>query len=498
MSNPFSCFNKITPINGLDINNPDNAMQNNYAWSMTELGDYLYVGTARNILYSIFANQVIGDIPPPKELTPNDPVNRGEIWRYKMDGSEEWQRVYTTPDDNNLGFRFMITYTPPGGVPTIYAGALSLPNIPGLSASTLPNFDVPDLFMVQSTDGENWEILDTDILGFSTRYMTEHNGKLYMGALPLMGQADTQLFVTENPANGWEPISVNGNPNSNPRGNVDLLLSFNNHLYVGTGRKEGFELWRTCGIEPEQNNWVLVVDKGAGDARNEHPWAIEVFKNHIYIGTAIEAAVLTLDPDRQLVSPKGFDVIRVDKQDNWELIVGGKPVVPTEPTTGTRGTALSRFSSGFGNFTNAYCWQIRAQGDHLYLGTFSWSVLIPSFIRLLPDIFGDQLTGNPTVDKATILDGIKMLAQQFPKLQYIDFDKLLDALANLITKLGSWTFGFDLWRSRDGVYWFPVSLNGLGNQHNYGVRMLYLAQNGKLYLGTANPFDGLEVWVKPE
>jgi hypothetical protein len=30
------------------------------------------------------------------------------------------------------------------------------------------------------------------------------------------------------------------------------------------------------------------------------------------------------------------------------------------------------------------------------------------------------------------------------------------------------------------------------------VRMLYLAKNGNLYLGTANPFDGLEVWVKPK
>jgi len=32
-----------------------------------------------------------------------------------------------------------------------------------------------------------------------------------------------------------------------------------------------------------------VVDQGAGDARNEHPWSIAVFRDHIYVGTAIEA-----------------------------------------------------------------------------------------------------------------------------------------------------------------------------------------------------------------
>jgi len=54
-------------------------MQNNYAWSMTELGDYVYVSTARNIFYSIVSNQVFGDIPIPDELTPRNPVMRGEI-----------------------------------------------------------------------------------------------------------------------------------------------------------------------------------------------------------------------------------------------------------------------------------------------------------------------------------------------------------------------------------------------------------------------------------
>ena len=45
-----SGFCKITPVNGFDTLNPDNAKQNNYCWSMEEMGDYIYVGTGRDIL----------------------------------------------------------------------------------------------------------------------------------------------------------------------------------------------------------------------------------------------------------------------------------------------------------------------------------------------------------------------------------------------------------------------------------------------------------------
>ena len=45
-------FKKITETNGIDIDNLKNAKQNSYAWSMAELGNYIYVGTSRNMLSS--------------------------------------------------------------------------------------------------------------------------------------------------------------------------------------------------------------------------------------------------------------------------------------------------------------------------------------------------------------------------------------------------------------------------------------------------------------
>jgi len=464
MSEYVGGFRKITPVNGFDTANPDNAMQNNYSWSMEEMGDYLYVGTARNILYNILSNQVFGDFPVPEILVPENVDNRGEIWRKKKDGAGSWERVYKAPNlPSSIGFYFMKRYTAPNNETALYAGLMTL---------------TPDLVIVKSTDGENWYPLPSDIVGSSTRTMVEHRGILYMGALQVMGLTESLLFYSTDPEqNGWTQVNLKGDPNKNPRGNIDIMLSFNDHLYVGTGRPTGFELWRTNGLYPATDDWTLVVDQGAGDARNEHPWALGVFRDHIYLGTAIEAAVLSLNPEERIVPPKGFDLIRIDRQDQWELIVGGPPVVPTNPVTGIRGRPLSGFFSGFGNISNAYCWQLEAQGSELYLGTFSWSILLPVFLPYLPEIIQDLQANNQGGKKP-------------------DWDWLWPCLGQLVLALGQGVFGFDLWKTKDGIDWIPVSLNGLGNSYNYGARKLFLSENGNLYLGTANPFQGCEVWVR--
>ncbi|QDR82602.1 hypothetical protein [Sporomusa termitida] len=454
-------FRKITPVNGFDISSPDNAGQNNYAWSMAELGDYIYVGTARNIPYSILSSGLFGNIPLPAALVPQAVDNTGEIWRYKKDGTAGWQQVYKAPiASSNIGFRYMITYNN-----ALYAGAIT-------PAS-------PELLLLKSIDGETWTPLVSDIQGYATRAIVVHQGRLYMGALPLTGVAEAQLFTTTDPELGWEKVNLAGNADSNPQGNIDLLLSCNEQLYVATALPTGFELWRTNNTLPQVNDWKLVVDKGAGDARNEHPSSLAVFNGHIYIGTAIEAAILSISPDAPLVAPKGFDVIRVAPDDSWELIVGGIPVSPTEPVTGTRGLPLSGYPSGFGDLTNGYCWQIQAFDDKLYLGTWSWNNLIPQIISVIPDVVESLLPAN-TADSIT----------QFLRLIFSAY------LIKALYIIGYRSLGCDLWESNDGILWLPVSLNGLGNPYNYGVSNLFAASDQKLYLGTANPFQGCEVWVK--
>lgn len=60
----------------------------------------------------------------------------------------------------------------------------------------------------------------------------------------------------------------------------------------------------------------------------------------------------------------------------------------------------------------------------------------------------------------------------------------------------AFTMGFDLYVSEDGLKWEPISLTDLCNPKNYGLRTMLSANDCNLYLGTANPFQGCEVWVK--
>lgn len=478
-------FKKITPVNGFDESDADNAKQNNYAWSMAELGEYIYVGTGRNIAYTILRSGLFPDVGP----SPFDPEKvdmHPEIWRYKKDGSRPWERVYKASPDSGLaglGFRFMLPYTTPAGETALYVGCTTFG---------------PRLVILKSIDGEDWVPLYTDIVGNSTRAMVVHEGKLYMGVVSLaLGEPTPRLYVSSDPEReGWQLIDMAGDPDKNPRGGIDVLCSFNGHLYVGTELPGGFELWRTRGRTPQKNDWKLVVDKGAGDALNQIPVSATVFRDHIYLGTGIWGGILSIDPTRSFVPPKGFDVVRIDREDRWELVVGGPPILPTRPATGIRGEPLSGFSSGFGNLTNAYCWQIQTHGTELYIGTFDQSVAyytsVPMILRLLATSF--PYDGNNYL--AALKNYLLFLSHFEPMSFLFSLGNLLSRISLPLLKALESNLGFDLWKSYDGLRWFPISLDGLGNRYNYGARTLFSASNGALYLGTANPYQGCEIWVK--
>lgn len=459
-------FKKITPVNGFDANDPNNAMQNNYAWSMAELGDYIYVGTGRNIAY--FAMSSIGfDVP--EALTPPGPIlYNAEIWRCRM-GTDEWEFVYRPPDNLQImGLRFMINYKN-----ILYAGTMA--------------WGGKVIILKSSPDGTTWSPLITDISGSNTRAMAIHDGKLYMGVLEgaTGGGAQPQLYVTTDPATeGWERVDLAGDPELNPRGGIDAIISYNNKLYVSTSPPGGFELWRTTGKVPQKDGWKLVVDKGGGDALNEWPLTLGIFKNQLYLGTGIPLAIQSTDPAKEFVPPKGADLFRVYKNDKWELIIGSEPVAPTTPTTGMRNKG--KYTSGLGDLSNAYIWQLREHNGRFYLGTFDWSVLLPYILISLftqnKNLIEEKFPG---INELNELRGINSQYNWVP---------WLESLAESLVKL-PYSMGFDLYVSDNGKNWCPISLNGFNNPHNYGIRNLLNASDGHLYVGTANPFEGCEVWV---
>lgn len=448
-------------------------MQNNYAWSMAELDGYMYIGTGRNIPYSAMAGLGV-EIPP--ELTPKNPSNDAEIWRYPLSGiHKKWEQVYKAP--GIMGFRDVISYTSDHGVTALYFAAFGV------------NKTNPILMTVNGRDFT--EISGGIPAGYSTRAMAIHGGKLYTGATNAIDfSPDSYLFVTENPEKGWRKVDFEAG--QFPTGEVVSMISFNGYLYIGTSPAGGFEVWKSA--DPEKGEWQLVVDRGAGDALNEVPMSMEVYKGHLYVGSGIWIGLQSVDPDKTIVPPKGYDVIRINKCDHWEVVVGSKPIAPTKPTTGKRNRTYT--PSGFGSIFNSYCWQICSYKGRLFIGSWDSAVLWNSILKgLLSSLGEDSEEDDFSAERFSLGDIMSTLSKLHfevkPEYNIIEWIK---ALRTSLPKYPK-EFGFDFWETDDGECFRMISRDGLENRHNYGLRTLVVTDDGEeLFIGTANPYQGCEVW----
>jgi hypothetical protein len=203
--------------------------------------------------------------------------------------------------------------------------------------------------------------------------------------------------------------------------------------------------------------------------------------------------------------PKGFEIIRIDNSDAWELVVGDYyPWVPAPGVTVPR-VPISGWPGGFGNFFNFYCWSMQENDGVLYIGSFDASF----FLRFLPiEVFIDlDLTVEQKDQIVAALEQIIAFLEDLEEDEYYIelFELLLDefdvedpgdinweVVAEIIMNRFS---GGDMWKTEDGVIWQPITLNGFGNPDNYGFRNLI--STNPLFVGTTNPITGLEVWKAP-
>lgn len=461
--------------------------QNSYAWSMAEFNGDVYVGTGRLAdTFSPMWESMWGAIdsetrPPQLPDVPFPPYLQdflgsslprvsddaayaawnasahAEIWRLHDD---EWSRVWRAADVPSTllseagaptvtpeitGIRSMLTYTDKNAVTALFASSGGF------------NFSIPasSTQLLTSTDGETWNRLKTPaMMGRQTRATAVHNGKLYVGGAGAGSGA--AVYTSDEPsvtASWTKVLDFNGIAAENT-----VVLSFatyNGLLYVGTQNTEGFQVWRSTSANPQSNaDWVKVVSDGAGDRYNVWAGTMKVFRDKLYVGS-MSLPYLTGYEDF-----KGFDIIRIDKKDKWQLLVGDvNPVAPITPDA-TR-TVASGWPSGFGNPLNAYCWQLEEYGGRLYVGTFDMLV----FLRYLGDAEA-----------------------------YFDYDIPDAIVAASQSPLAQMFYGADMWETRDGLDWSPVTLNGLGDNENYGFRTMKTF-GSLLYVGTSNPWKGCQIWT---
>jgi hypothetical protein len=457
--------------------------QNAYPWSMATYKGDLYVGTGRYVDTSAVMQLMggpmggmMGGLTLPGGPTPpslgsfieqtaagpvvTDPakyaqwraVSAGEVWRLHHGA---WQKVYTSTFSPSLlkdkqsgqyvydaadfmGFRNMVAFTDRYGHSALYAasGGFSF-------AANAP--------LLLKFDGATWTKLVTPPgMGRETRALGVYNGKLYVGA----GGGKTSMFPVpagawcsddpSNPASWARVLNFNVIDESNTA--ITAFAGFNNRLYVGTENAGGFQVWRSKVAAPAQSSdWVPVVTGGAGNPVNAWAGTMKVFKGKLYLGSMSVPGVTGS------TTVKGFDLIRMDPSDTWQLIVGDERQIGE-----TTLKPLSTWRSGFGNPLNLYCWSLVAYKNQLCLGTFDVSTMW----KLAKD------AGAPIG-----LPGVS--------------PEQLDAIL-----AGA---GADLWRSTDGVSWHSIELTGFNHDiYSYGVRNMVVYRN-RLYAGLSNPFYGSKI-----
>lgn len=394
--------------------------QNTFSWSMAWLRGELFVGTARG--------SVIGRGENDPELCPIVD-DAAEIWSYDP-ASDAWTRVYVSPRDvaapagllaRDNGFRDMIVFED-----ALYVAGVLFPR----------EGDPRHPRILRSTDGQTFEPVPQDAGTFlgdleaeGFRAMAVFSGRLYVTAGTSLGEG--VLLESGDPASGNDAFRQVSPPGLR----IFEIEPFAGRLYAGSGETpgEGFSIWRTDASGAPPYNFFEVVSDG-GDAScgalkrllalcpNTTVLSMEVFEGSLYVGG-------------------NTDVLRVDADDSWHVVVGDPRSTPDgleEPSSGLR--------SGFGNVFTGHVWRLEAHEGRLYAGTW---------------------------DSATLLRNVPLIGF-FARRQS----------------------GFDLWRSADGVSWRRVTKSGLDRPFNHGVRGLVSTPPG-LFLGTVNPWEGTEVWLLP-
>lgn len=454
----FNEFNKIA-ASGFSKFGGD--IHNSWIWSAKWFKGKLYIGTGReiNCVSSLIADINTGSkLYPlqflaghcPDAYTLSQSLN-AEIWCYTPE-SGEWKRVFKSPSTipiafdehgnptlytaRDIGFRGMEVFQEADETEALYVGGATSGSVFDPVPFRPEGYPPPRL--LRTVDGINWEAVPQEpgtflgeignvLINPETKFrafrsLKAYKGKLFITMSDFIGSG--VIIASSNPAQGnnaWQQVSP-------PRDEfaVWTLTVFNNYLYATTGP--------TKQQDPTNPGYGVYKTNAEGDPPYTFTPIVVKGGNQTDPNFRSPNGLSFAEFNGQLYlgTNRPTELIRINPDDSWDLVVGE----PRETTQGYK-APISGFSNGFANFFNGHFWRMASYGGHLYLGTWDWSAAVQgiSFLYPLDKLFTEQ-------------------------------------------------YGFDLYRTDDGVHWTAVTRTGKGIPYNVGVRSLESTPIG-LFLGTA-------------
>jgi len=123
------------------------------------------------------------------------------------------------------------------------------------------------------------------------------------------------------------------------------------------------------------------------------------------------------------------------------------------------------------------------------------AAIIEGFVGILTDYFPVEAL---RADIEILVDTIMEMVEETGILE-LDAEEVVARTLTFLTATAMYFLdysnpaGFDLYVSEDGKNFQPVTVDGYGDQNNYGGRVLVASEHG-LFSTTANPFNGAQVW----
>lgn len=310
---------------------------------------------------------------------------------------------------------------------------------------------------------ESFKVIATDKELFN--YPAYHYcDSIYGGSIFDMTQFGKSLYVsicTGTPQNAKDHNTMQSF--AIVRGDVNKNGEWSWKSIVGDTEKDNAKY--TFGIDPQRTR------SGAAN--------LIVFNNYLYIGEyndeeiAVERMLFNNDFEFMNANfEQSVNFYRMDSNEDIELVVGNSDKMFPNGS-------LSGLKSGFGRNENQYIWKMQVYDGKLYIGTYDAS----SFLFPLNEYANEPNTSDEW--KETIDYYMNAIAD-VPGTKPKGLNECADYLKNA-------DFGFDLYVTEDGINFDTITTNGFGDKYNHGCRAFGVTNEG-LFIGTANPFYGAQVW----
>lgn len=214
------------------------------------------------------------------------------------------------------------------------------------------------------------------------------------------------------------------------------------------------------------------------DNCNEYVWRFGIYNDELYI-TTMDSAIMY----RYITTLEGSDFINmtseeidtaIAKMENYSEMLEQNPAIYA-----MYGTLLENTIAMIEEYKTI-------DGEDLTFNDFvvKYEDLFIELESLQTTLNNLQGTGNEQLDTA-----LTDLKEIFSKIDITG----LKMYAYIVRLVENDVMGFDMFKTSDGVNFEVVTDDGFGDPYNYGGRSLVTTSEG-LYIGTANPFYGAQLW----